>query len=180
MAQCDVTLEKVVVPPESILGDEGRAFRQVLGTLNGERFNGAAVALGMAQGALDAAIAWASRREALGHTVGSFQALQHDLVDAAVKVESARLLLQSTANALDAAGTADDTLAGHGKKLAASGAATGATDTGMRVMAGWAMARALPMHGFFRDARLHTLAPLTDEMTLNYLGEKLLGLPRSY
>ena len=179
LAQCDVTFENVRVPPEFVLGDEGRGFRQVLGTLNGERLNGAAVALGIARGALDTAVAWARNRQAFGRAVGSFQALQHDLVDAAVKVESARLLLQRAADASDAAGTADGTLSAMAK-LAASAAATGATDTGMRVMAGWGMARALPMQRFFRDARLYTFAPLTDEMTRNYLGEKMLGLDRSY
>jgi acyl-CoA dehydrogenase len=179
LAQCDVTLDNVRVSPELILGDEGRGFRQVLGTLNGERLNGAAVALGIARGALDTAVAWARHRQVFGRAVGSFQALQHELVDAAVKVESARLLLQQAADASDTAGTADDSLSAMAK-LAASAAATGATDTGMRVMAGWGMARALPMQRFFRDARLYTFAPLTDEMTRNYLGEKLLGLPRSY
>jgi acyl-CoA dehydrogenase len=112
-------------------------------------------------------------------TLLSFQALQHDLVDAAVKIESARLLLQRAADASDTAGTAEETLSAMAK-LAASAAATGATDTGMRLMAGWGMARDLPMQRFFRDARLYTFAPLTDEMTRNYLGEKLLGLPRPY
>jgi alkylation response protein AidB-like acyl-CoA dehydrogenase len=179
LAQCDVTFENVRVPPEFVLGDEGRGFRQVLSTLNGERLNGAAVALGIARGALDTAVAWAKNRQAFGRAIGSFQALQHDLVDAAVKVESARLLLQRAADASDTAGTADGTLSAMAK-LAASAAATAATDTGMRVMAGWGMARALPMQRFFRDARLYTFAPLTDEMTRNYLGEKMLGLDRSY
>ncbi|MEW1811900.1 acyl-CoA dehydrogenase family protein [Pseudarthrobacter phenanthrenivorans] len=179
LAQCDVTLDNVRVGADCVLGDEGRGFRQVLDTLNGERLNGAAVALGIARGALDTAVAWAADRRAFGRPVGAFQALQHDLVDAAVKIEAARLLLQRAAQSSDTAGSADQTLSAMAK-LAASSAATGATDTGMRVMAGWGMARALPMQRLFRDARLYTFAPITDEMTKNYLGEKLLGLPRSY
>jgi len=179
LAQCDVTFDNVRVAADCVLGAEGHGFRQVLDTLNGERLNGAAVALGIARGALDTAVAWAADRRAFGRPVGAFQALQHDLVDAAVKIEAARLLLQRAAESSDTAGSADQTLSAMAK-LAASSAATGATDTGMRVMAGWGMARALPMQRFFRDARLYTFAPLTDEMTRNYLGEKLLGLPRSY
>jgi alkylation response protein AidB-like acyl-CoA dehydrogenase len=65
-------------------------------------------------------------------------------------------------------------------KLAASEAGTFTTDAGMRLMGGWGYARELPMQRYFRDARLYTFAPLTDEMIRNYLGEKMLGLPRSY
>ncbi|WP_162256303.1 acyl-CoA dehydrogenase family protein [Arthrobacter sp. Soil736] len=65
-------------------------------------------------------------------------------------------------------------------QLTASATATEVADTGMRVKAGWGMARTLPMQGFFRDARLYTFAPPTHEMTRNCLGEEWLGLPHSY
>jgi alkylation response protein AidB-like acyl-CoA dehydrogenase len=65
-------------------------------------------------------------------------------------------------------------------KLAAADAATTATDVGMRAMGGWGFLRQLPMQRYFRDARLYTFAPLTDDMIRNYIGEKHLGLPRSY
>lgn len=179
LAQCDIYLDDVRVPAQNVLGEVDRGFRQVLSTLNGERLNGAAVALGIARGALDCAVSWAKQRQAFGQPIGSFQALQHSLVDASVKIESARLLLQKAASASDSGPGTNETVSAMAK-LAASDAATTASDAGMRAMAGWGFYRGLPMQRYFRDARLYTFAPLTDEMTRNYIGEKHLGLPRSF
>lgn len=179
LEQNDVQFDDVRVGDEALMGEEGRGFRYVLATLNGERLNAAAVALGIGRGALDAAVAWAKQREAFGRPVGAFQALQHSLVDAAMEVEAARLMLEKALIASDVAGEPDEVPSAMAK-LAASRAGTTASDVGMRVMAGWGFARFSPMQRYFRDARLYTFAPLTDEMTKNYLGEKLLGLPRSF
>lgn len=180
LEQADITFEDVEVPAESVLGEVDRGFRQVLSTLNGERLNGAAVALGIGRGALETAVSYASDREAFGRPVGAFQGLQHQLVDATVKVESARLLLYNAARTSDeSADGAKETLSAMAK-LAASEAGTAASDVGMRVMGGWGFLRQLPMQRYFRDARLYTFAPLTDEMIRNYIGERHLGLPRSY
>ncbi len=179
LAQCDIQLQDVPVPAANVLGQVDRGFRQVLATLNGERLNGAAVALGIARGALDCAVLWAKQRQAFGKPVGSFQALQHSLVDASLKIETARLMLQKATQSADTADSPNETLSAMAK-LAASDAATTTTDAGMRVMAGWGFFRGLPMQRYFRDARLYTFAPLTDEMTRNYIGEKHLGLPRSF
>ncbi|WP_430296678.1 acyl-CoA dehydrogenase family protein [Sinomonas sp. B1-1] len=179
LAQTDIFLDDVGVPAENVLGEPDRGFRQVIGTLNGERLNAAAVALGIARGAFDLALTWATSREAFGRPIGAFQALQHSLVDARLKIEAAALLLDRAVKAADAGDPSvdvDSALA----KLAASEAGTFTTDAGMRLMGGWGFARELPMQRYFRDARLYTFAPLTDEMIRNYLGEKMLGLPRSY
>lgn len=179
LAQCDVFLDDVRVPVSNVLGELDEGFRQVLDTLNGERLNGAAVALGIARGAMETAVGWARQRHAFGRPVGSFQGLQHNLVDASVKIESARLLLRQAAEASDTGAGTNQTWSALAK-LAASDAATTTTDIGMRTMAGWGFFRGLPMQRYFRDARLYTFAPLTDEMTRNYIGEKHLGLPRSF
>jgi acyl-CoA dehydrogenase len=179
LEQCDIEFENVRVPGELVLGQADKGFRQVLGTLNGERLNGAAVAFGIARGALDYAVEYVKERQAFGRPVGAFQGLQHMLVDASVKIEGARLLLQNAARMSDEDEGASETLSAIAK-LAASDAATTATDVGMRAMGGWGFLRQLPMQRYFRDARLYTFAPLTDEMIRNYIGEKHLGLPRSY
>jgi acyl-CoA dehydrogenase len=179
LEQCDIDFDDVHVPAEMVLGEASKGFRQVLGTLNGERLNGAAVALGIARGALDYAVGYVKERQAFGRPIGAFQSLQHSLVDSSVKIEGARLLLQNAARISDGGAGADETLSAIAK-LAASDAATTATDAGMRAMGGWGFLRQLPMQRYFRDARLYTFAPLTDEMIRNYIGEKHLGLPRSY
>ncbi|MEU6192205.1 acyl-CoA dehydrogenase family protein [Streptomyces sp. NPDC047061] len=175
---CEVLLQDVTVDPGSVLGEVGRGFRQVLATLNGERLNAAAAALGIARGAYEAGLDYARERQAFGRPVGAFQTLQHRMVDDAVQIEAARELVRKAARA-DALGERADLLSAMAK-LAASEAATRAVDNGMRVMAGAGLSREYAMQRYFRDARLYTFAPLTDDMIRNYLGERLLGLPRSY
>ncbi|MDP9933795.1 alkylation response protein AidB-like acyl-CoA dehydrogenase [Paenarthrobacter nicotinovorans] len=179
LEQCDIEFRNVRVAADHVLGEVNRGFRQVLGTLNGERLNAAAVALGIARGALEYAVEYVQERHAFGRPIGSFQALQHKLVDCSVKVESARLLLQNAAATSDQESGANETLSAMAK-LAAAEAATHTTDVGMRAMGGWGFLRQLPMQRYFRDARLYTFAPLTDDMIRNYIGEQHLRLPRSY
>lgn len=180
LEQADILLQDVRVPSDAVLGDVGKGFRHVLSTLNGERMNGSAVALGIARGALSHAVAYAQGREAFGRPVGGFQALQHELAEVAVQIEGARHLLNYAAQRSDEESNgANETLSALAK-VATSDAGTRASDVGMRVMGGWGFLRQLPMQRFFRDARLYTFAPLTDEMTKNYIAQKHLGLPKSY
>lgn len=176
---CEIYFDNVIVPKDAVLGTVGDGFRQVIATLNGERLNAAAVALGMARGALDAAIAFAHDRTAFGRSIGGFQALQHKLVDSVVKVESARGLLSRAVDAVDSGGGDGASLSALAK-IASSDAASFCSDVGMRVMGGSGFSLEYPMQRFFRDARLYTFAPFTDEMVRNFVGEKLLGFPRSY
>ncbi len=175
---CEVNFDDVKIPAGAVLGEAGRGFRQVLATLNGERLNAAATALGIARGAHETALAYAKERQAFGRSIGGFQAPQHRMVDDAVRIEAARELTRRAASA-EAAGERADVLSAMAK-LAASEAATQAADNGMRLMAGAGLSREYPMQRYFRDARLYTFAPLTDDMIRNYLGERLLGLPRSF
>lgn len=175
---CTVELDEVALPSHAVLGEVGVGFRQVLSTLNGERLNAAAVALGIARGALAVATKYAKERNAFRRPIASFQALQVRLVDSAIQIESARALLDRAATAA-AQGRRADTLSAMAK-VAASEAAVSATDTGMRVMAGAGFSTEFPMERLFRDARLYTFAPLTNEMLRNYLAENHLGLPRSF
>lgn len=176
---CEVIFDDVRVGSEALLGAVGAGFRQVLATLNGERLNAAAVALGIARGALASAVGYAAERTAFSRPIGAFQALQHRLVDGAIRIESARGLLEraAAAAARDAGAAAELSAMA---KVAAADAATEITDTGMRVMGGAGLSCEFPMQRYFRDARLYTFAPLTNEMLRNFVGERWLGLPRSY
>lgn len=178
LSTCEVVFDGVLVGEEAVLGEVDRGFRLVLGTLNKERLNAAAVALGIGRGALEAAVAYAKERNAFDRPIGAFQALQHRLADGAIAIEAARALLERAAAIADAGG--DDAVPSAIAKVAASDAATAVTDTGMRVMGGAGLSREFPMQRYFRDARLYTFAPLTDEMTRNFIAERHLGLPRAY
>ena len=175
---CEVTFDQVTVGPDAVLGEVDRGFRQVIATLNGERLNAAAVALGIARGALDAAVDYGRTRHAFGRPVGSFQAGQHRLADAAIAIEAARALTLQAADATATGARAD--IVSAMAKVAASEAAIAATDAGMRLMGGSGFSTEYPMQRLFRDARLYTFAPLTNEMLRNHIGEKYLGLPRSF
>lgn len=178
LSTCEVGFADVVLPADAVLGEVGRGFRQVLGTLNGERLSAAAVALGIARGAHESALGYVREREAFGRPIGGFQVLQHRLVDDAVRIETTRALLQRGARAADGAEPAEALTAMA--KLSASEAAVQAAEHGMRALGGSGLSREFPMQRYFRDARLYTFAPLTDEMTRNFLGEHYLRLPRSY
>ena len=176
---CEIIFDDVALDGQAILGEPDSGFRQVIATLNGERLNAAASALGIARGALTTATNYARERTAFGRPIGAFQALQHALADGAIKVEAARGLLNRAAAAAER-GSDDAAVLSAMAKVSAADAATSVTDTGMRVMGGAGLSREYPMQRFFRDARLYTFAPLTNEMLRNFIGERWLALPRSY
>jgi len=178
LSTCDVYFDEVRAPAGSVIGDVGAGFRNVFGTLNRERLNAAAACLGVARGALEFTVGYACEREAFGRAIGGFQAIQHRLVDAGIRLEAARGLVCRAAE-IDAGGGRADVLATMAK-LAASEAASEVTDAGMRVLAGAGFSRALPMQRWLRDGRLWTFSPMSDEMCRNYLGERWLKMPRSY
>lgn len=175
---CEVTFSGARVAEASLVGEEGRGFRQVLATLNRERLNVAAGALGAGVAAFEAACAYSKERAAFGRPIGSFQVLQHRLVDGAIALESARGLLVRAAR-IEAAGGRPDLLASMAK-VAASEAAIKVTEDGLQLMGAAGYSRDLPMQRWFRDVRLWAFSPLANEMMRNYLGERLLGLPRSF
>lgn len=179
LSTCEVGIDDVRLPADAVLGEVGKGFRQVLATLNGERLNAAAVALGIARGAQEASLSFVREREAFGRQIGGFQVLQHRLVDGAMQIELVRGMVQRAARATDTGGAGAPALTAMAK-LAAAEAAAQISEHGMRSMGGSGLSREYPMQRFFRDARLYTFAPLTDEMTRNFLGEHYLQLPRSY
>ena len=175
---CSVHFDEVALSPDQVLGGENEGFMHVLSTLNGERLNGAAVAIGIGMGALEAAVDYARERQAFGRPIGQFQAVQHRLVQAGVALQGAWLTTLQAAR-MDHAGEALD-VASSMAKLAASKAATRATDVGMETLGGAGFDLDLPLQRYYRDIRLYTFAPVVDDMLNNLLGERWLNLPRSF
>jgi acyl-CoA dehydrogenase len=178
MSTCEVFLRDVVVPPDAVLGGVDEGLRQVFATINREGLNAAAATIGVARGALDLAIDYATNREVFEKPIASFQVPQHWLVDAAVSIEAARSLMVRAA-IIESKGGRSDSLASMAKLLA-SEAAVDVALKGMQVMGGTGYTREVSMQRYFRDGRLWSFSPLTNEMVRNRLGEQLLGLPRSY
>jgi acyl-CoA dehydrogenase len=178
MSTCEVFLSDVVIPLDSVLGDVDEGLRHVFSTINREGLNAAAASIGVARGALDLTIEYATNREVFEKPIASFQVPQHWMVNAAVSIEAARSLMMRAA-IVESRGGRSDSLASMAKLLA-SEAAVDIAGKGMQVMGGMGYSREAPMQRYFRDGRLWSFSPLTNEMVRNRLGEQLLGLPRSY
>lgn len=178
LSTCEVFLDDVIVDGDAVLGEVDRGMRQVFATINREGLNAAAACIGAGRGALDLAVEYAREREVFGKPIGSFQTPQHWLVDGAVALESARSLMGRAAE-IEVAGGDAGTLAAMAK-LVASEAVQDITLHGMQLMGGMGFTRAVAMQRYFRDGRLWSFSPLTNEMVRNRIGEQHLGLPRSY
>jgi acyl-CoA dehydrogenase len=175
---CQVLLDGVVVADDSVLGAVDRGMRQAFAAVNREGLLAAAASIGVARGALALALAYAKEREVFGKPVGAFQVPQHWLVDAAVAIEAARGLMVRAA--LVEVGGGDAANLAAMAKLVASEAAGDITVKGMQLMGGMGFTRDIAMQRLFRDGRLWSFSPLTNEMVRNGLGQRLLGLPRSF
>ncbi len=174
---CEVFLDDARAPATAVVGERGRGFYHLLSTLDNERILAAAMSLGIAEGALAEMTRYAQERHAFGRPIGSFQAIQHYVADAATEIKAMRLLIDHAAG-LQAAGldcAVESTMA----NLFAGEVVNRVTDRGMRILGGYGMVEESPMERHFRDARLQVFSPISNEMARNFIGERL-GLPKSY
>jgi alkylation response protein AidB-like acyl-CoA dehydrogenase len=173
----EVFYNDVRVPRENILGRLDYGFYDLLPMLNNERILVAAICLGLAQAAFADALEYAQQRHAFGKPVGQFQAIQHELARTATDIELAKLITYKAAW-MQSLGRECGTEANMAKLVAAN-AACQAADRGMQVLGGYCYSMEFDMQRYWRDSRLYRIAPITDEMVLNFIGERL-GLPRSF
>lgn len=178
LSTCEVFYDDVDVPTDALIGAEHAGFRQAFSTLNREGIIACAASLGVARGALEYATAYVKERHVFGKPIGAFQAPQHWLVDGAVRIEAARSLMVRAVEVEIGGGKAE--VLALMAKLMASEAAVDIALKGMQVMGGFGYSREFPMQRWFRDGRLWSFSPLNNEMVRNRLGERHLGLPRSY
>ncbi|WP_180287561.1 acyl-CoA dehydrogenase family protein [Puniceibacterium antarcticum] len=174
---CETYYDDAIAPADGLLGEEGRGFYQLIRTLDEERILAAAIYIGIMQGVLDQAVQYAQERIAFERPIGAFQAVQHPLADIATDLEHARLFTMKAAWMISR-GIECSSQAAMAKVFASEGAQR-ATDRGMRVLAGYGLIEESPMERLFRDARLGLFSPVSNEMSRNFIGERL-GLPRSY
>lgn len=174
----EVVYQNVRVHKSSIIGAEGRGWQAILDTLNNERIFIAATCVGLGQGALDDAVRYAQERMAFGKPIGQFQAIQHQLADSLTELEMARLMTYKAAWMQDHG--EDCSLPASMAKYYASEAAFRTTDRGMRVLAGYGFTMEYHMQRYYRDIRQLIFAPITNEMSRNFIAQVGCGLPRSY
>jgi len=162
------------VPLENLLGDEGEGFTGSLKILDGGRISIAALALGMAQGALDAAIKYAKQRKQFGQPISEFQAIQFKLADMATEVEAARLLVYQAAWLADKKElrfTRESSMA----KLFASEVAVRVANECVQIHGGYGFIKDYPAEKFYRDVKLCTIGEGTSEIQKLVIARQLLG-----
>jgi len=175
----EVFIEDLYLPEENVIGVEGEGFYQMLDGLNEERLVIAAECIGLGEAAIEAGVSYANEREVFGRQIGSNQAIQHPLAAAHARVQAAKGMVYSAASAADGDAKNVGARANMSKYLAAE-AAFDAADAAVQTHGGFGVAREYDVERYFREARLTRLVPITQQLALNYIGENVLGLPRSY
>lgn len=178
VASCEVVYDDLPVEGWRLVGSEGEGFRHLLHGLNPERILLAAEAIGIGDVALEHAVRYANEREVFGRPIGANQAIAHPLARARAHLDAAWLQTSVAARRYDD-GSQCGAEANAAKYLAAE-ASFAAADTAMQTLGGMGYATEYHVERYWREARLQRLAPVSQEMTLNYIATKVLGLPRSY
>jgi short-chain 2-methylacyl-CoA dehydrogenase len=150
------------VPEENLLGPRGMGFRQFLQTLDGGRIGVAAMSVGLAQGALDEALAYAKERRAFGQPISKFQAIQSKLADMSTEIEAARMLTYKAAWLKDQGRTF--TLTAAHAKLKSGRVAVRAAEEAVQIHGGYGFIEEYPVCRFYRDAKILTIGEGTDEV----------------
>jgi short-chain 2-methylacyl-CoA dehydrogenase len=150
------------VPEENLLGPRGAGFKQFLHILDIGRIGVAAMGVGLAQGALDEALAYAKERQAFGKPIAKFQAIQAKLADMATEIEAARLLTYKAAYLKDQG--RNFTLTAAQAKLKTGRLAVRATEEAVQIHGGYGYIEEYPVCRFYRDAKILTIGEGTDEV----------------
>lgn len=172
-------LNDLRVPADHLVGEEGSGFYQMLDGLNEERLVIAAECIGLGELAVDRGVQYAKEREVFGRPIGKNQAIQHPLAEAYTRVQAAKSM---TYEAADQAENEDSSLGARANmaKFLAADAAFDASDAAVQTHGGFGVAREYDVERYMREARLSRLVPIAQELVLNYVGEQVLGMPRSY
>jgi alkylation response protein AidB-like acyl-CoA dehydrogenase len=162
------------VPAENLLGPEGEGFTGSLKILDGGRISIAALALGMAQGALEAATNYAKQRKQFGQAISEFQAIQFKLADMATEVDAARLLVYRAAWLADR-GDVRFTRESSMAKLFASEVAVRVANECVQIHGGYGFIKDYPAEKYYRDVKLCTIGEGTSEIQRLVIARQLLG-----
>jgi alkylation response protein AidB-like acyl-CoA dehydrogenase len=176
--QYEIFLTDVQAPAGSIVGEVGRGFQYLFDSLNAERLSISAWAIGLGNFALNKGVEYAKTRAPFGKPIGGYQAVQHPLALAKAQLEAAHVLLYDAAAAYD-----DDIDVGpraNMAKLLASRAALAALEATLQAHGGHAFVKETDVATLWPMIRSMQVAPINNESILNYIGEHVLGLPRSF
>lgn len=177
MSSCEVFLDDHFVPDHLVIGEVGRGWYQMLGSLNNERIMLAALCTGVIDGCLEEASQYLLDRHAFGRPIGSYQAMQHHLAEMAIGQSTSELLTYRAAwmqqQGMDCGTEANMA------KVVASEQAFNAADTYFQILGGMGYSAETQAQRYWRDVRIFRIAPITNEMARNQIAMSL-GMPRSF
>jgi acyl-CoA dehydrogenase len=174
----EVYISDLRVPAENLLGEVDQGWYSVLDTLNPERMSFSAAACGLGLLAIKKAVDYAKERKVFDAPIGSYQGLQFPLAEAKAKIEAARLLNYKAALLYDKG--QDCSAEANMAKVAAVEAGTQAVFHAMQTFGGYGYAVEYDVERWWREVNLIRLAPVTHQMALAFIGQHVLGLPKSY
>ena len=169
---CELILDGCEVPEANVIGEVGVGYKVAIETLNTGRIGIGAQMIGVARGALTAALKYAKERKQFGRPIGEFQAVQFQLAQAATELEAARLMVYNAAR-LETAGEPYTTQAAMAK-LFASQVAERVTSLAVELFGGYGYTKAYPVEKFYRDAKIGTIYEGKSNMQLNTIAKQLL------
>jgi acyl-CoA dehydrogenase len=178
VASYEVAFDEHRVPASTLIGEEGQGFRYLLDGLNPERILLAAEALGMGRAAIRHAARYARERIVFDRPIGQNQGVAFPLADSVARLDAAELMIRNAASRYDQ-GLPCGREANVAKYLAADAGFT-AADRAMQTLGGMGYATEYHVERYFRESRILRLAPVSQEMVLNYVAHHVLDLPRSY
>src|SRR6202022_846670 len=172
-ATAELIFEDCVIPAENLCGREGDGFIDAMQVLDGGRISIAALSLGMAQGAYEAALKYSKQRKQFGRAISDFQAVQWKLADMATEIDAARLLTMRAASMKDAGmkTTPESAMA----KRYASEVAVKCANEGVQIHGGYGFIKDYPAEKFYRDVKLCTIGEGTSEIQKLVIARQLLG-----
>ena len=166
------------VPAENLIGEEGMGFRYIIDGWNAERILIASESIGDGRWFVDRAVKYSSSREVFGRPIGANQGVQFPIAQAYAHVEAADLVRFQSASLFDA-GKKCGAEANMAKFLAAE-AAWEAANACMTAHGGYGLAHEYDIERKFRECRLFLVAPVSNNLVLSFIGQHVLGMPRSY
>jgi acyl-CoA dehydrogenase len=177
-ATTEVFFDDLVIPANSLVGEEGKGFRYILDGMNAERILIAAECIGDARWFIQKATDYANDRQVFGREIGKNQGIQFPIAEAYMATEAANLMVEKAAAVYEggARGGAEANMA----KYLASEASWQAADMCMQTHGGFAFAEEYDVERKFRETRLYRIAPVSNNLVLSFIGEHVLGMPKSY
>ncbi len=174
----EVFIDNLKIPSENLIGEEGKGFLYILDGMNAERILIAHESLGDAKYFIRRATEYANERVVFGRPIGKNQGIQFPIARAYAELQAAELLVRKAAALFDVG--LDCGAEANMGKLLGSEVAWRAAETAMQTFGGFAFAREYGIERKWRECRLYQTAPISSNMILAYIGQHVLGLPRSY